>query len=41
MEAAMSSEQSQVVGGRSICGDIRYEFTGPMLERYIAMVRVI
>jgi hypothetical protein len=28
----MGSEQSQVIRGRCMCGDIRYEFTGPMLD---------
>ena len=28
----MSSEQSQVIKGRCMCGDIRYEFAGPMTD---------
>ena len=28
----MGSEQSEVTRGRCMCGDIRYEFTGPMSE---------
>ncbi len=28
----MDSEQSRGIRGRCMCGDIRYEFTGPMLD---------
>jgi hypothetical protein len=28
----MGSEQSRAIKGRCMCGDIRYEFTGPMLD---------
>jgi hypothetical protein len=28
----MGSEQSRAIRGRCMCGDVRYEFTGPMFD---------